>query len=105
MNEHEKAMFTKFYNPSTAYTSIKNLYDAVKKDGITLQEVKDFIQKQETSQVFKNQKFIKHYFPIYAKHRFQILQIDLCDMSDISSIINICLWPWMFSHVWHLLFP
>jgi len=78
-------MFTKFYDPSTKYTSIKNLYAAVKKDGVTLQEVKDFIQKQETSQVFKKQKFIKNYFPIYAKHKFEILQIDLCDMSDISS--------------------
>ena len=85
MNEHEKLMLTKFYNPGLQYTSIKNLYAAVKKDGVTLQEVKDFIQKQETSQVFKKQKFIKNYFPIYAKYKFEVLQIDLCDMSDISS--------------------
>ena len=52
MTEHENIMFTKFYNPSIQYTSIKNLYDAVKKDGITLQEVKNFIQKQETTQIF-----------------------------------------------------
>ncbi len=52
-SEHDKLLFTKFYDPSTRYTSIKNLYDVVKKDGITLQEVKNFIQKQETTQVFK----------------------------------------------------
>ena len=84
--DHEKILFTKFYNPSIQYTSIKNLYDAVKKDGITLQEVQDFIKKQETSQVFKKQKYVKNYFPIYAKHKYEILQIDLVDMSDISSV-------------------
>ena len=84
--DHEKILFTKFYNPSIQYTSIKNLYDAVKKDGITLQEVQDFIKKQETSQVFKKQKHVKNYFPIYAKHKYEILQIDLVDMSDISSV-------------------
>ena len=85
MIEHEKIMFTKFYQPSLRYTSIKNLYDAVKKDGITLQEVKNFIKQQETTQIFKKQNFIKHFFPIYARHKFEILQIDLVDMSDISS--------------------
>ena len=85
MTEHENIMFTKFYNPSTQYTSIKNLYDAVKKDGITLQEVKNFIQKQETTQIFNKKQRIKHYFPIYAKHKFEIVQIDLVDMSDIAA--------------------
>ena len=85
MNDHDKTMFTKYYNPSGQYTSIKNLYDAVKKDGVTLKQVKEFIQKQETTQVFKKPKQIKHYFPIVAKHKYEILQIDLVDMSDISS--------------------
>ena len=56
MSEHERILSTKYYNPSTQYTSVKNLYDAVKKDGITLQQVKDFIQKQETTQLFKKTK-------------------------------------------------
>ncbi len=85
MNENEKLMFTKYYNPGLQFTSIRNLYDAVRKEGVTLQEVKNYIQKQEVSQVFKKQKRVKHYFPIYAKHKFEILQIDLVDMSDISS--------------------
>ena len=84
MSDHEKIMFTKYYNPSGQYTSIRNLYDAVKKEGITLKDVKEFIQKQETTQVFKKPKQIKHYFPIVAKHKYEILQIDLVDMSDIS---------------------
>ena len=85
MSDHDKIMFTKYYNPSGQYTSIRNLYDAVKKEGITLKDVKEFIQKQETTQVFKKPKQIKHYFPIVAKHKYEILQIDLVDMSDISS--------------------
>ena len=85
MSDHDKIMFTKYYNPSGQYTSIRNLYDAVKKEGITLKDVKEFIQKQETTQVFKKPKHIKHYFPIVAKHKYEILQIDLVDMSDISS--------------------
>ncbi len=56
MNEHEKIMFTKFYSPSLQYTSVKNLYDAVKKEGVTLQEVKNFISQQETTQIFKKTK-------------------------------------------------
>ena len=58
-----------YYSPDTQFTSIKKWYDAVKKEGITLQEVKEFIQKQETTQLFKKPKHIKHYFPIYAKHK------------------------------------
>ena len=45
MNDHDKLMFTKYYNPAGQYTSIKNLYEAVRKDGVALKEVKDFIQK------------------------------------------------------------
>ena len=85
MNDHEKLMFTKYYNPAGQYTSIKNLYDAVKKDGVALKQVKEFVQKQATTQMFKKPKQIKYYFPIVAKHKYEILQIDLVDMSDISS--------------------
>ena len=61
-SEHEKILFTKFYNPSTQFTSIKNLYDEVKKNGITLNEVITFIRNQETTQVFKKPKRIKIIF-------------------------------------------
>ena len=43
MNENEKLMFTKYYNPGLQFTSIINLYDAVRKEGVTLQEVKNYI--------------------------------------------------------------
>ena len=78
-------MFMKYYNPNTQYTSIKNLYNAVKNNGITLQDVKEFIQKQETTQVFKKHKRIHNYFPIVAKKKYEVVQLDLVDMSNISS--------------------
>ena len=77
-----------FYSPNTLYTSIKSLYDAVKNKGITLKEVREFVQKQEVNQIFKTQTRIKKYFPITSKHKFDIIQIDLVDMSDISASNN-----------------
>ena len=73
------------YSPNTQYTSIKTLYGAVKNNGIPYNEVKTFIQQQEPSQLFKQQKHVKYYFPITAKFKYEILQMDLVDMSDIAS--------------------
>ena len=73
---------------NTQYTSIKTLYDAVKNKGIRVKnkgKVKTFIQNQESSQLFKQQKHIKHYFPITAKFKYEILQMDLVDVSDVAS--------------------
>ena len=86
MTENEKLMFTKFYNPSLKYTSIKKLHDEVIKNGITLPEVKDFIQRQETTQLFKKQNRVHRYFPIVAKYKYEIYQLDLVDMSNISTV-------------------
>ena len=74
-----------YYSPNTQYTSIKTLYDAVRNKNITYKEVKAFIQAQEPTQMFEKQKQIKHYFPITAKFKFEILQMDLVDMSDIAT--------------------
>ena len=74
-----------YYSPNTLFTSIKSLYDAVKSKKITYNEVKQFIQKQDSNQRFKKQPKVKNYFPIYAKHRFEILQLDIADMSNFSN--------------------
>ena len=76
-NTKEVLLTNLFYSPSTQYTSIKTLHDAVKNKGITYNEVRDFIQRQETSQLFKKPTRTNHYFPIFAKHKYEILQIDL----------------------------
>ena len=74
-----------FYSPNTQYTSIKSLYAAVKNKGITYNEARNFIQNQESSQLFKKPSRIKHYFPIVAKYKYEILQADLADMGNLSS--------------------
>ena len=73
-----------FYSPNTQFTTAKSLYEQVKNKGITRKEVKEFVDNQECNQLFKKQKRIKDYFPICAKHKFEILQIDLVDMSNIA---------------------
>ena len=83
-NTKESLLSNLYYSSKTQYTSIKSLYDAVKNKNISYNEVKDFIHNQEAYQIFKTQKRIKHFFPITAKYKFEILQIDLVDMSDIS---------------------
>ena len=47
--------------------------------------MRDFVQHQEVTQLFTRRKKPKNYFPIAAKFKYEILQIDLVDMSDISS--------------------
>ena len=65
MNEtEEKLLKVLFYSPKTATTSIKKLYDKVKHRNITLQLVKDFVNRQEVTQLYKKPNTIKHYLPI-----------------------------------------
>ena len=74
-----------YYSPDTQFTSIKSLFDALKNKHITYNEVRDFVQKQESNQLFLKRKRPKHFFPIVAKYKYEILQIDLVDMSDIAT--------------------
>jgi len=85
MSANEKLMQILYYSPGTQYTSIKELYDNLKNKGVTYNEVKNFVQNQESNQLFRKQKRIKHYFPISAKHKFEILQLDLIDLSNLAS--------------------
>ena len=80
----ETLLHALFYSPNTQLASIKSLYDQVKNKGITNGEVKEFVKNQESNQLFKRHKRIKNYFPISARHKFEIIQMDLVDMSDIS---------------------
>ena len=84
-NTKEVLLTNLYYSPNTQFTSIKSLYDAVKNKKITYNEVKLFIQKQESNQIFKKQTHVVHYFPIYAKHKFDVLQLDLADMSNLAT--------------------
>ena len=49
----EKLLNVLYYSPSTGISSAKKLYEKVKQRGITLEQVKDYISKQEAHQIFK----------------------------------------------------
>ena len=51
-NTKEVLLSNLYYSRNTLFTSIKSLYDAVKSKKITY-EVKQFIKKQESNQLFK----------------------------------------------------
>lgn len=72
-----------YYDPSTGLQSAVKLYDKLKDKGITLKQIKDFINSQEVYQLHKTSQKIKKYFPISAGHENEIMQIDLADFSDI----------------------
>ena len=74
-----------YYSPNTMITSIKRLYEQVKNKGITYEDVKEFVQNQESNQLFRKGKKVKHYFPIVARHKFEILQLDLLSLVDIAT--------------------
>ena len=84
-NTKEVLLTNLYYSPETQFTSIKSLYDAVKNKKITQKEVKQFIQKQESNRLFKKQPKVKNCFPIYSKNKFDILQLDIADMSSIAT--------------------
>ena len=84
-NTKETLLGNLYYSPNTLFTSIKSLYNAVKNKKITYDAVKQFIQKQDSNQLFKKQPKVKNYFPIYAKHRFEILQLDIADISNLAT--------------------
>ena len=50
---NEKLLNVPYYSPSTGISSPKKLYEKVKQRGITFQQGKDCISKQETHQLFK----------------------------------------------------
>ena len=44
-----------------------------------------FLEKQDVNQRYKQIKKPKHYFPITAKYENEIMQLDLVDMSNITT--------------------
>ena len=83
-NTKEIFLWNLYYAIGAQFTNIKRLYDQVKNKGITKNGVRNFIQKQESSQLFKRKKRIAHYFPITASVKFAIWQIDIGDMPDTA---------------------
>ena len=74
-----------FYNQG--FFSFQKLYHKIKDSGsnITQKQVKDFLQKQETYQIHKQQKLPKSFFPISSHYQNQVIQIDLADMQELAT--------------------
>jgi len=70
---NENVLDVLYYSPSTGISSAVKLYEKVKQRGITFQQVKDYISKQEAHQIFKKQPRIKNYFPSVAKYKNEVL--------------------------------
>ena len=83
--EQDKLLKEIYYNPKTT-GSIRTIYNQVKSHGITYNDVKTFVQNQQTHQIFTKPKKPKHYYPHMADYKNEILQIDLADFSDVATV-------------------
>ena len=77
----------KFYN---ARTGLLNAIEFKKQNQLQtpLKNIKQFIQQQEIMQIFKKPEKVKFYFSITANYPNEIMQLDLADFSNISSVNN-----------------
>ena len=74
-----------YYDPELGLISANKLYQKVKEHGITLKQVKVFISKQETAQLYKPMKIQKTYFPTTSYGPNDHLMLDILDLSNIST--------------------
>jgi len=56
-----------------------------KDKNITHALVKEFLSLQETNQLHQKVKLSKHYIPIISKFLFEIVQMDLLALSNLSA--------------------
>ena len=75
MDTNDKLLHILYYSPNVGATSIKKLYEKVKNRGITQKQVREFIEKQESHQMFKKRNTKINYFPIFAQLKNQIFQM------------------------------
>ena len=77
----------KFYN---ARTGLLNAIEFKKQNKLTttLKNIQQFLKQQEVTQIFKKPEKVKFYYPITANYPNEIMQLDLADFSNISSVNN-----------------
>jgi hypothetical protein len=81
----EESLHELYYSAATGLSSATKLYERAKKAGlrVTKQQVKDFVERQETDQVYRKPK-VKHYYPLLAYSPFSRVQIDLADVHQVA---------------------
>ena len=80
--DHTEILNKYYYSTTTGFTSSDKLYKRLKKDGhkITLKTIKEFIKKQEVSQIHKQEKtVVQSFIPTSRKQQYQI---DLIYLED-----------------------
>lgn len=81
----DEALKQLYYDPATGLGGAKSLYERARQKGlkVSLKEVKEWVAKQEVSQVFKKQKARASY-PLTTLAPYSRIQIDLIDVSQLA---------------------
>jgi hypothetical protein len=84
-SDHNELLKRLYYDPKVGLGGVDKLYRAAKNasSSITKKEVKDFISKQSTSQIFKERR-VKHHYPLSSDLPFKRVQIDLLDIESYN---------------------
>ena len=81
-------------NPKIGLSNITELHRKAKiqnKD-ITKKQIKDALAKNYSSQIHSRVPKINHYYPITSSQQNDVIQIDLMDISNVSSTNNNYKW-------------
>lgn len=73
-----------FYDPSVGLVGFDKFYEKVRNLGYSEDEVRDFLRKQEISQVHRAANVKQRFIPIRAKYPKEQFQADLADFSKLS---------------------
>ena len=84
-----ESLIRKTYNdPQYGLISTEKLYQKLKSNGVSKKQIQDFLNKQESYQVYKKVTAPKHSFPIISKSPNELMQPDLMDFSDVYKTIS-----------------
>eukprot|EP00732_Lithocolla_globosa_P000850 Lithocolla_globosa_v1_NODE_330_length_4438_cov_177.263746.p1 type:complete len:338 gc:universal NODE_330_length_4438_cov_177.263746:2032-3045(+) len=76
--DNTKLIFDTFYNPLTGYVGSKKLYERLKDQGVTMNEIENFLSTQEVIQINKkNTGKQGSFIPNYPLQQFQIDLVDI----------------------------
>ena len=75
-------------NPIAGLSGLYNIYKKAKAidKSVALKLVKSCLNKQYSSQIHKQIRKAKFYFPITSSEENELVQIDLVDMKNISRV-------------------
>ena len=75
-----------YYDPKAGFGGATDLFNKVKKHGITLQQVRDFLDNQEAAQIHKETTKKPLYAQIWASKYTEQYHADLADLQKYSGV-------------------